>query len=86
MGDEMVAQLDGVLIGGREARRIVIEDYRDFRDWLRMSGSDRALYAATKKTLSQQQWSDMNYYAGAKSAVVQLILGRARDWRATRPA
>ena len=51
-----------------------------------MSGSDRALYAATKKTLSQQQWSDLNYYAAAKSAVVQLILGRVRDWRATRPA
>ncbi|WP_309615642.1 GrpB family protein [Salinibacterium sp.] len=86
MSKKMDAQLDGVLIGGREARRMVIDDYRDFRDWLRMSGSDRALYAATKKTLSQQQWSDLNYYAEAKSAVVQLILGRVRDWRATRPA
>ena len=86
MSDELDAQLDGVLIGGREARRIVIEDYDDFRDWRRMSGSDRALYAATKKTLSQQQWSDMNHYAEAKSAVVQDILGRARDWRVTQLA
>lgn len=29
MSDETNAQLDGVLIGGREARRIVIDDYDD---------------------------------------------------------
>ena len=60
-----------------------IEAYRDLRDWLRINRADRDLYASTKKKLAHQQWSDMNYYAEAKSSVVQQILGRARDWRAT---
>jgi GrpB-like predicted nucleotidyltransferase (UPF0157 family) len=60
-----------------------IRDYCDLRDWLRINEADRDLYAATKKNLAHQQWSDMNYYAEAKSSVVQQILGRARDWRAT---
>jgi GrpB-like predicted nucleotidyltransferase (UPF0157 family) len=60
-----------------------IKDYRDLRDWLRINEADRDLYAATKKKLAQQRWSDMNYYADAKSSVVQQILGRARDWRTT---
>lgn len=60
-----------------------IKDYRDLRDWLRINEADRDLYAVTKKKLAQQRWSDMNYYADAKSSVVQQILGRARDWRAT---
>jgi len=61
-----------------------IVDYRDLRDWLRVSEADRDLYAATKKDLAQQEWTDMNYYADAKTAVVQRILDRAREWRATR--
>ena len=60
-----------------------IMDYRDLRDWLRINEADRDLYASTKKKLAQQQWSDLNYYSDAKSSVVQQILGRARDWRAT---
>jgi len=60
-----------------------ITDYRDLRDWLRINEADRDLYASTKKKLAQQRWSDMNYYADAKSSVVQQILGRARDWRRT---
>ena len=60
-----------------------IKDYRDLRDWLRINEADRDLYAATKKKLAQQRWSDMNYYSDAKSSVVQQILGRARDWRVT---
>jgi GrpB-like predicted nucleotidyltransferase (UPF0157 family) len=63
-----------------------IDNYRDLRDWLRVNGADRDLYADTKKKLAQQRWSDMNYYADAKSSVVQQILGRAREWRATNPA
>jgi GrpB-like predicted nucleotidyltransferase (UPF0157 family) len=62
-----------------------IDNYRDLRDWLRNNGADRDLYTATKKKLTQQRWSDMNYYAEAKSSVVQQILGRAREWRATNP-
>ena len=60
-----------------------IRDYLDLRDWLRINEADRDLYASTKKKLAQQRWSDMNYYADAKSSVVRQILGRARVWRAT---
>jgi GrpB-like predicted nucleotidyltransferase (UPF0157 family) len=63
-----------------------IDNYLDLRDWLRINRADRDLYAATKKKLAQQRWADMNYYADAKSSVVQQILGRAREWRATNPA
>ena len=55
-----------------------VKDYRDLRDWLRINEACRDLYAATKKRLAQQRWSDMNCYAAAKSSVVQHILGRAR--------
>ena len=58
-----------------------VQDYLDLRDWLRQSASDRALYAATKRQLAQREWSDMNYYADAKSEVILDILGRARAWR-----
>ena len=60
-----------------------IRDYLDLRDWLRINEADRDLYASAKKKLAQQRWSDMNYYADAKSSVVQQILGRARDGHAT---
>ncbi|WP_245571020.1 GrpB family protein [Glaciibacter superstes] len=63
-----------------------IDNYRDLGDWLRNNKADRALYAATKNQLAQQQWSDMNYYADAKSSVIRQILGRAREWRATQLA
>ena len=58
-----------------------VSDYLDLRDWLRESEPDRALYAATKRDLAQREWSDMNYYADAKSDVIRIILGRARVWR-----
>ncbi|NEK87177.1 GrpB family protein [Blastococcus saxobsidens] len=58
-----------------------VADYLDLRDWLRESGSDRALYEATKRELARREWSDMNHYADAKSDVVQVILRRARAWR-----
>ncbi len=69
-----------------ERNAVQIADYRDLRDWLRVSAADRDLYSATKKQLAQQEWADMNYYADAKTAVVQEILGRARAWRAANPA
>jgi GrpB-like predicted nucleotidyltransferase (UPF0157 family) len=59
-------------------------DYLDLRDWLRVSSDDRALYATVKRRLAQQQWSDMNDYADAKTDVVLEILTRARTWRAAR--
>ena len=55
---------------------------RDLRDWLRVSAQDRELYATTKRSLAERDWPDMNFYAVAKSDVVQAVLGRARQWRA----
>ncbi|TFB92265.1 MULTISPECIES: GrpB family protein [unclassified Cryobacterium] len=60
-------------------------DYLDLRDWLRVSTADRALYESTKRTIAAKTWSDMNYYADAKSAVIQHILSHARNWRADQP-
>ena len=59
-----------------------IPNYLDLRDWLRHDATDRALYANTKRELAQQQWTDMNYYADAKTDVIAAILARARAWRA----
>ncbi|WP_104090666.1 GrpB family protein [Arthrobacter sp. GMC3] len=58
-----------------------IANYLDLRDWLRLDQEDRALYATTKKSLAQQRWTDMNYYADAKTEVITEILARARQWR-----
>lgn len=58
-----------------------VADYLDLRDWLRVSASDRALYAAVKRDLAQRAWVDMNDYADAKTDVVLDVLGRARAWR-----
>ncbi len=60
-----------------------VQDYLDLRDWLRQDADDRALYAATKKLLAQQEWPDMHYYSMAKSEVLAEILTRART--ALRP-
>jgi GrpB-like predicted nucleotidyltransferase (UPF0157 family) len=59
-----------------------IERYFLLRDRLRRSAADRELYAATKRELARHDWADMNYYAEAKTDVVQAILARAREDRA----
>lgn len=60
-----------------------VRNYLDLRDWLRVNAADRELYASTKRRLAQQDWSDMNHYADAKSDVVGEILTRAKAWRAS---
>lgn len=65
-----------------EPNHAEVRNYLDLRDWLRVDARDRELYAAAKKQLAQQDWSDMNHYADAKTEVVLEILGRARVWRA----
>lgn len=60
--------------------------YLDLRDWLRVDAQDRGLYEATKRDLARQEWSDMNYYAEAKTDVIAQILTRARLWRRFMPA
>ncbi|WP_166503460.1 GrpB family protein [Modestobacter italicus] len=65
-----------------EPGRQEVRDYLDLRDWLRVDAADRELYAATKRTLAEQQWDDMNDYADAKTELVHDVLTRARAWRA----
>jgi len=58
-----------------------IDRYFLLRNRLRRSAEDRELYAATKRELAQREWSDMNYYADAKTDVIQAILTHAREDR-----
>src|SRR5215213_3867268 len=44
-----------------------------FRDHLRKCEEDRRLYASVKRKLAEEDWSDMNAYARAKSDVVEAI-------------
>jgi GrpB-like predicted nucleotidyltransferase (UPF0157 family) len=59
-----------------------IERHFLLRERLRCSAEDRELYAAIKRELAQREWSDMKYYAEAKTDVIQAILTRAREDRA----
>ena len=58
-----------------------VERYLLLRDRLRRSDADRALYAGTKRELAKREWSDMNYYAEAKSDVIRAIMARALEDR-----
>ena len=60
-----------------------VERYRLFRDRLRTDTADRDLYARTKRELAARTWSYIQHYADAKNAVVDEIIGRARDSGAT---
>jgi GrpB-like predicted nucleotidyltransferase (UPF0157 family) len=48
-----------------------------FRDWLRGNATDRDLYARTKLALAQKEWTHVQNYADAKTAVIQEIIARA---------
>jgi GrpB-like predicted nucleotidyltransferase (UPF0157 family) len=48
-----------------------------FRDRLRCNIEDRLLYENKKRKLAKQDWPDTNYYARAKSEVVELVISRA---------
>jgi GrpB-like predicted nucleotidyltransferase (UPF0157 family) len=47
-----------------------------FRDWLRSNAADRDLYARTKVALSQKEWTYIQNYADAKTAVIEEIIAR----------
>ena len=59
------------------------EDYVLLRDHLRADSDDRNLYERTKRALIEQDWTDMNAYAEAKTEVIAAIKerGRTRDGR-----
>jgi GrpB-like predicted nucleotidyltransferase (UPF0157 family) len=48
-----------------------------FRDHLRRNTRDRDAYAAAKRRLAERPWKSMQYYAEAKSPVIERILARA---------
>lgn len=54
-----------------------VRRYLLFRDRLRAEPAERELYARTKLALAEREWPDMNYYAEAKSPVIDEILARA---------
>jgi GrpB-like predicted nucleotidyltransferase (UPF0157 family) len=49
-----------------------------FRDWLRTHASDRELYVRVKRELAGRDWTYVQQYADAKTAVVLEILARAQ--------
>jgi GrpB-like predicted nucleotidyltransferase (UPF0157 family) len=48
-----------------------------FRDWLRTHDEDRDLYEQTKRDLAGREWKYVQYYADAKTGVVEEIIARA---------
>jgi GrpB-like predicted nucleotidyltransferase (UPF0157 family) len=52
-----------------------------FRDWLRANAADRELYAAAKRELAARDWTYVQQYADAKTAVVTEIMARAMGAR-----
>ena len=55
-----------------------IERMLMFRDWLRTHTVDFELYSRTKLALAQKEWRIVQYYADAKTSVIEEILARAR--------
>ena len=53
---------------------------RLFRDWLRSSAEDVALYARTKQELATRDWTHVQDYANAKHRVISEIGARAEAW------
>lgn len=58
--------------GCEETDRMIL-----FRAWLRENSTDRELYAAAKRELAAQDWTYVQQYADAKTAVVREIMARA---------
>lgn len=48
-----------------------------FRDHLRSSPADRKLYDARKRDLASRDWAYVQYYADAKTDVIEAIIARA---------
>src|SRR5215212_8316420 len=55
-----------------------VERMLRFRDRLRDNEADRRLYERTKRDLARREWTYLQNYADAKSAVVEEIIARAQ--------
>ncbi len=51
-----------------------------FRDWLRGHPEDAAAYAALKRSLAAEAGGDWETYTGGKTAFVEAVLEKARDF------
>jgi GrpB-like predicted nucleotidyltransferase (UPF0157 family) len=56
-----------------------IERVLAFRDRLRGNQADRAWYERAKRELAKRDWTYVQNYADAKTAVIEEIIARARD-------
>lgn len=54
-----------------------IDRMLNFRDWLRSNASDREMYARTKRELVLRDWTYVQNYADAKTAVIEEIIAHA---------
>jgi len=61
-------------VGCEETDRVLL-----FRDWLRTHPADRQLYERTKRELAQRDWTYLQHYADAKTAVVAEIMQRTQS-------
>lgn len=59
--------------------RVKIERYLLFRDRLRSHPEDRDRYEEIKRQLAAREWPDMNFYARAKTEIVEQIIAIARE-------
>jgi GrpB-like predicted nucleotidyltransferase (UPF0157 family) len=59
--------------GDDEADRYLV-----FRDRLRSSPQDRAVYERLKRELAGREWEEIGHYAHAKGPLIEAILARAR--------
>ncbi len=67
--------------GCEETERMVL-----LRNRLRSNAADRELYARTKRELAARDWTYVQQYADAKTAVIQEILARAEAGTGVAPA
>ena len=58
---------------------VEIERYLLFRDRLRTHPEERDRYESTKRQLAARDWPDMNFYAEAKTEVIEQIINAARE-------
>jgi GrpB-like predicted nucleotidyltransferase (UPF0157 family) len=72
-GTDPAVNLHVFRVGSVEAERMLL-----FRDRLRRHPQERERYERVKRELAAREWSSVQDYADAKSAVVEEIIARAR--------
>jgi len=75
-GPEADINLHVFSAGEAEIDRMVL-----FRDWLRSHDDDRDAYLQVKRELAERPWRHVQYYADAKTGIVEQIMARATGER-----